>query len=276
MIQMERLKPRYVTVDHFNVRYLDNARRRAQTLLFVHGLGGSIESWKKNIEPLSGIFRILVLDLPGFGLSDKPLMDYTIGFYSSLVMKFIRELKVKPPINIVGSSLGGQIAADIAILNPQIVRKLILISPAGVTPKSFVNSPGLHAYTNILKATSIARIKKLISMSGTVPVSNAYATMILQRISMPGAKEAFTSALKHSADARRIDTKRIKSHTLVIWGKEDLVIPVKFVSPFITMKNCRVNIIENCGHRPQAEKPVILNAIIQNFIQEKGVSHFYK
>jgi pimeloyl-ACP methyl ester carboxylesterase len=262
------IKSRYVGVDGFRVRYCDNGRSRVQSLLFIHGLGGSIESWTNNLKPLSEMFRVIAIDLPGFGLSDKPLIDYTIGFYSSILFKFVDVLKLRHPINIVGSSLGGQIAADIAISNLMAVRKLILISPAGVSPKSFTSSPGLDSYANIITAASPAKIKKLMSLSSSIPVSNKYADLIFQRIRMPGAKAAFLSALRHSADAKRIDTDKIESHTLVIWGKNDLVIPVKFISPFITMKNCRVNIIEKCGHRPHAEKPAIINAMIQSFIHE--------
>jgi 2-hydroxy-6-oxonona-2,4-dienedioate hydrolase len=268
VIDVVRIKSRYVEVDSVRIRYYDNGRTHAQTLLFIHGLGGSIESWTNNLKPLSQKFRVIAIDLPGFGLSEKPLIDYTIHFYSSILMKFVHVLKLRHPINIVGSSLGGQIAADIAISNLTAVRKLILVSPAGVSPKSFTSSIGLDSYTDIITAASPAGIKKLVSSSSSAPVSNKYAAMIFQRIRMPGAKAAFLSALRHSADAKRIDTGSIKSHTLVIWGKEDLVIPVKFVSPFITMKNCRVNIIEKCGHTPHAEKPAIVNAIIQSFLLE--------
>jgi pimeloyl-ACP methyl ester carboxylesterase len=267
VIRVGRLKTKYAVIDNLRIRYQDSATAGAKTLIFLHGLGGSIESWDSNTIQLSKKYRTVVFDLPGFGISDKPLKNYTIGFFSSFVMQAVRRVNIELPINIIGSSLGGQIAANIAVVNPNKVDKLVLISPAGFTPKSFLNSHGLQKYTGILRATSNAEIKKALSGTTTAPVSSKLASLVRERISMPGAKDAFDSSLRHSATARRINTNKIKSPTLVIWGKEDLVIPVRFVVPFIEMKNCRVIILENCGHRPHAEQPGLVNEIIQRFIR---------
>lgn len=266
VIKVGRLKTKYAVIDNLRIRYQDSATAGAKTLIFLHGLGGSIESWDSNTGQLSKKYRTVVFDLPGFGLSDKPLRNYTIGFFSSFVMQAVRRLSIEFPINIIGSSLGGQIAANIAAVNPNEVDKLVLISPAGFTPKSFLNSHGLQKYVGILGATSKAEIKKALSETTTAPVSSKLASLVRERISMQGAKDAFDSSLRHSATARRININKIKSSTLVIWGKEDLVIPIRFVFPFIEMKNCRVNILENCGHKPHAEQPRLVNEIIQRFI----------
>jgi pimeloyl-ACP methyl ester carboxylesterase len=257
----------YTVVDNLRVRYHDSATVGAKALVFLHGLGGSIESWDNNMSQLSKKYRTIAFDLPGFGLSDKPSRNYTIGFFSSFIICAIRDLNIELPINIIGSSLGGQIATTIAITNPHEVGKLILISPAGFSPKSFLGSSGLRKYVGVTDATSRAEIKKALSETTTSPVSGKDASMVLERISMPGAKAAFASALKYSTTARRININKIKSHTLVIWGKEDRVIPVKFVIPFMKMKNCRMYLLENCGHKPHAEKPAIVNEIIQRFIE---------
>jgi len=262
-----RLKTKYAVIDNLRIRYQDSATAGAKTLIFIHGLGGSIESWDSNTGQLSKKYRTVAFDLPGFGLSDKPLKNYTIAFFSSFVIQAVRRLNIELPINIIGSSLGGQIAANIAVVNPNEVDKLVLISPAGFTPKSFLNSYGLQKYTGILGATSKAEIKKALSETTTSLVSSKLASLVHERILMPGAKEAFDSSLRHSTTARRININKIKSPTLVIWGKEDLVIPVRFVFPFIEMKNCRVNILENCGHRPHAEQPGLVNEIVQRFIR---------
>jgi pimeloyl-ACP methyl ester carboxylesterase len=258
----------YAFIDNLRIRYLDNAKQGEKTLLFLHGLGGSIESWNNNLSHLSKKYRVLAFDLPGFGLSDKPHRKYTSGFFSSFVLSAVHELKIGLPVNIIASSLGGQIAARIAITKPSNVGKLILISPAGFTPKFFTSSQGLRKYIRIIDASSSEKIKQALSETTTTQVSCDDAHKVYNRISMPGAKNAFVSALKYSTTARRINIKKIKSPTLVIWGKEDSVIPVGFVLPFIRMKNCRLYILENCGHRPHAEKPKLINEIIESFIEE--------
>jgi pimeloyl-ACP methyl ester carboxylesterase len=259
----------YAVADNLRFRYQDNAKIGSKTLLFLHGLGGSIESWVNNVDNLYSKYRTIVFDLPGFGLSDKPNRNYTIGFFSSFVLHAIQELGVGLPINVIGSSLGGQIAANIAITSPHIVTKLILISPAGFTPRSFLSSHGLRKYAGISDATSRLQVKKALSQTAkTEDTMDKDADVVLKRMAMPGAKNAFASSLKYSTSARRINANRIKSHTLVIWGKEDRIIPVRFVIPFMTMKNCRLLLLEDCGHRPHAEKPILINRIIKSFIEE--------
>jgi pimeloyl-ACP methyl ester carboxylesterase len=268
MKRVRRPRTMYAVVDNLRIRYQDSATIGSKTLVFLHGLGGSIESWDNNTRKLSTKYRTIAFDLPGFGLSDKPLRKYTVEFFSSFILRAVHELNVGLPINIIGSSLGGQIAANIAITNPHDVGKLILISPAGFTPKSFSGSPGLQKYVGIINATSKAEIKKALSETTTAQVRGKDVTMVHKRISMPGAKHAFVSALKYSTTAKRININEIKSPTVVVWGKEDQVIPVRFVLPFIEMKNCRVYLLENCGHRPHIEKPILTNEIIKRFIED--------
>ena len=122
--------------------------------------------------------------------------------------------------------------------------------------------------------TSKAEIKKALSETTTVQVRGKDVSMVQKRMSMPGAKDAFVSALKYSTTARRINIDKIKSPTFVIWGKEDHVIPVRFVLPFLKMKNCRLYLLENCGHRPHVEKPILINEIIKGFIEDNEENLF--
>ena len=268
MITLRKPKTEFAVIDNLRIRYQDSAKVGAKALVFIHGLGGSIESWENNTAQLSKKYRTIAFDLPGFGLSDKPHRKYTLGFFSSFVLRAVSKLNVGLPINFIGSSLGGQRAANIATTNPHVVGKLILISPAGFTPRSFSTSPGLRKFVGIIDAVSRAEIKNALSAITSARVQGKDAIIVHERISMPGAKDAFTSALKYSTAANRIAINKIKSHTLVIWGKEDRVIPVKFIRPFIEKKNCRLYILENCGHRPHAEKPILINEIIKRFIED--------
>ncbi|MEP0824006.1 MAG: hypothetical protein HRF40_00820 [Nitrososphaera sp.] len=60
--------------------------------------------------------------------------------------------------------------------------------------------------------------------------------------------------------------QKIKAHTLLIWGKEDIMIPVEFAWPFVRMRNCRMVLLEDCGHRPHAEKPELFNRMVRDFL----------
>jgi pimeloyl-ACP methyl ester carboxylesterase len=252
-------------VGKLRVRYIDSGS--GAPVLLMHGLGGSIESWTNNIEELAKSMRVIAVDLPGFGLSDKPKMNYTIRFYKRCAVQLLKQLQLEQA-SIVGSSLGGQVAAEVAINNPSLVRRLVLISPVGALPRSFKGSPALSRYVKVVNAQSVQDVKKALSAVDNKPVDDSYAQLVLQKMSTPGAKEAFLSALAGSAKAPRLNNRlnRIKSPTLVLWGKEDYMIPVKLVEPFVNMKNCRIVMLENCGHRPHFERPELFNRIVADFL----------
>jgi 2-hydroxy-6-oxonona-2,4-dienedioate hydrolase len=259
---------KYVTIDNVLIRYTDK-NQKGFPLFLIHGLGGSIESWTNNIEILSNKFRIIALDLPGFGLSDKPKVNYTINFYVNFLEKFIKELKIDH-LFLIGCSLGGHIAVEFTIRNRNIVDKLILISPAGCLPKSFKGTPALKRYIKIVDAKSSNDIYRILTSIENFTVDRSYADIIYKRLSLPGARYAFISALKGSANARRYNNKleKINTNMLLIWGKEDKIIPIKYIRPFMEHGNSRIIIIENCGHRPHVENPKLFNKIVKGFLME--------
>jgi 2-hydroxy-6-oxonona-2,4-dienedioate hydrolase len=260
----------YLDIDNLLVRYHDT-QSKGNPVLLLHGLGGSIESWINNIDAFSTEeLRVIALDLPGFGLSDKPKINYTINFYRIFITKFIRSLRIDSSLSIVGSSLGGHIAAEIAINHPALAYKLVLISPAGALPVSFKGTYALRKYIGILKAKSMQEVKKVLSVVDDNIVDDTYAQDLYNRLSIPGANEAFISAFKGSANAPRLSKRldKIKANTLLIWGKNDQIIPVKYIEPFVRMKNCRIILIEKSGHVPFINKPVLFNKIVIGFLKE--------
>ena len=86
----------------------------------------------------------------------------------------------------------------------------------------------------------------------------------------PETKEAFMSAFEGSAHAPRVNNRlnKIKAKTLLIWGKDDQMIPVNFLHPFIKMKNCRVILLENCGHTLYMNRSQLYNKIVIDFLKE--------
>ena len=259
---------KFITIDNVLIRYADK-NQKGFPLFLIHGLGGSIESWTNNIEFLSKKFRIIAFDLPGFGLSDKPKVSYTINFYVNFLEKFIKKLKINH-LFLIGSSLGGHIAIEFTMRNRTIVDKLILISPAGCLPKSFKGTPSLKRYIKIVDAKSSNDINRILTSIDNSLVDRSYANIMYKRLSMPGAKDAFISALKGSANAPRYNNKlaKINTNMLLIWGKEDKMIPLKYIRHFMEHGNSRIIIIENCGHRPHVENSKLFNKIVKDFLME--------
>jgi len=262
----------YLNVNNFQIRYLDT-RSTGNPVLLVHGLGGSIESLINNISKISTEqLRVIVLDLPGFGFSSKPRINYSISFYTTFIATFLNSLKVRSSsLSIVGCSLGGHIAAEVALNHPNLVSKLVLISPAGALPVSFKGTPALRSYVNVLKAKTLQEVRKALSSVDDDPIDNTHAQEFYRKLLMPGAKEAFMSALNGSTHAPRLSRRlhMIKAETLLIWGKNDRIIPVRFIEPFVKMENCRIILLEKCGHVPFISRPALFNKIVTDFIKEQ-------
>jgi 2-hydroxy-6-oxonona-2,4-dienedioate hydrolase len=259
---------KFTKINNLRVRYLDR-NKRGTPLLLLHGLGGSIESWTNNISFLSTKLRVIALDLPGFGMSDKPKIDYSINFYVRFLEKFIKRIKLSH-FFIIGSSLGGHIAVEFTLRNRKIVDKLILISPAGSLPKTFKGTKELKKYIRIVNAKSSKDVSEILTSIDNSMVSRSYADGIYKRLSLPGAKEAFISALKGSAMAPRYNNKleKIDTDMLLIWGKEDRMIPLRFIRPFLEYGKSRIIIVEKCGHRPHVENPKLFNKVVKDFLLE--------
>ncbi len=263
---------RFINIVNHKVRYAESGESPKHVLL-IHGLGGSAESWKNNIDVLGRYFHVFAPDMIGFGHSDKPKMRYTVKAFTNFLNDFLHAIGIEKT-NVVGSSMGGQIAAEFAIAYPNKVEKLVLISPAGIPPKSFKGTKELKTYVRMFDAKDLEGVRKAVTSvdSDRSAITDEYVKSVYQYTMMDGAKQAFISSLKESASAPRLVNRlnAIRAKTLVIWGKEDRLIPVKYCEPFITkMENCKLLLIEKCGHRPHAEKPDLFNKVVIDFLQER-------
>src|SRR5438876_3347278 len=104
--------------------------RDAKPLLLVHGFGPGASSyeWRKNVDALAEQFRVYAIDLLGFGLSDRPAIDYTAETYTDLISDFIREVIGKPTI-VVAHGLSCAYVISEAYRNPQLFERLVLVTP---------------------------------------------------------------------------------------------------------------------------------------------------
>ena len=105
-------------IDGNKIRYFEEGTSK-NTLLLLHGLGASAERWEGVIPLFAKKFKVIVPDLIGFGYSDKPIVDYTTDYFAEFVSKFVNKLGIKK-LNIIGSSLGGEIAAE-SIINLSLI-----------------------------------------------------------------------------------------------------------------------------------------------------------
>jgi len=249
------LDEKFVLVDGNRIRYLDSSSGR-RPLVLIHGLGASAERWELVVPALSRHFRVVVPDLIGFGLSDKPLADYTPEFFADFLGRFFEDARISDP-HLIGSSLGGQIAAEYCSRESPAVGRLILVSPAGVMKTS---TPALDAYVMAALYPSAEGAKNAFEGMAGSPgeVDRRIIDGFVRRMKMPNAKMAFMSTLLGLKNAEVITPKlqSIETPTLIVWGEKDPVIPIEHAEHFVSsIRDCRFFRMDFCGHTPYVEDP---------------------
>ncbi|HWY35042.1 MAG TPA: alpha/beta hydrolase, partial [Nitrosopumilaceae archaeon] len=207
----------YVKVGENKIRYLDGGDSSGNIVL-IHGLGGFAERWSTVMPILSKKYRVIAPDLPGYGFSDKPSIDYTPEFFSKFVFDFLDSLDIRKT-NMIGTSLGGQIVAECAITQSKMIEKIILASPSGIMKNS---TPTLDAYSMAALYPSYDTVKTAYEMmTGSKNVTTESIEGFIKRMTQPNAKMAFMSTILALKNTPPI-TERLSNiivPTLLIWGK---------------------------------------------------------
>ena len=262
---------RFIEVDGTFVHYVDEGK--GIPIILLHGTGASLHTWDLWAERLKAKYRVLRITLPGFGLSG-PRSDkkYKIKDYVNLLESFVEKIGVEK-FYLVGNSLGGSIAWLYTSFYDKKVKKLILINSSGFELEEipFVIRIARNNFLNFLiKKTSIKFLiekslkevyydDKLISKS----IINRYYKLNLRQ----GNRQAFIDRALINYKDHTSRLKKIESPTLILWGKNDEWINVRFSQKFKTMiKGSRVSIMNETGHIPMEEKPYESLKIVQDFL----------
>jgi pimeloyl-ACP methyl ester carboxylesterase len=266
--------------NNIKMRYLESKQGdhiSDRHILFIHGLGSSADRWLDIPDAISMYYHTIAVDLIGFGGSDKPTdVNYTIEQFSEFILEFIEKIGLSGDdrkITLVGHSLGGYIAVDFAIRNKGLIEKLVLLDSSGFLKGP---TPLLEQYLNAAKYPSYDSVRNVFEQMVAQPwkVLPVIINIFITRINSPGAKYPFESAYRNSTTTQ-IDLSRLKSiediPTLIIWGKSDNLIPIEYSEPFKQVfKNYRVEMIEDAGHAPFAEKPAIICEILHSFLSQNN------
>ncbi len=250
------MKERFVDVGGHNIRYLDGGDPTDGTMVLLHGLGGSAERWDKVSPIFEKRFRVVVPDMIGFGLSDKPPSDYTPDFLASFLGDFVRATCGRR-IFLVGSSLGGQVAVMYAASNPASVDRLVLVSPAGTMKRT------THAFDLYMMAAMYPREQSVARAFEAMEASNKRADAdlvrgFIRRMRLPNAKMAFMSAVLGLGNSGLTDAtlRSLNLPTLLVWGEDDPVVPINNAGFFLSsVRDCTMFRMKDCGHTPYVQSP---------------------
>lgn len=266
---MQIVEEKFLTIDGNKIRFLESGDSK-DVLLLIHGIGASAERWLNVLPYFEKHYKVIMPDIIGFGHSDKPLVDYTPSFFVDFLKKFIEELDLNLPI-LAGSSLGGQITSEFASVYSDRIKRLILVSPAGVMKQS---TPALDAYIMAALYPNLESAKNAFQMmeASGKEINSSIIEGFIERMQLPNAKMAFMSTLLGLKNAGSIVDKlsSIKVPTLLIWGENDPVIPVQYSQEFVSrIPVCKFYEMRGCGHTPYVQKPEEFYEVVMGFLNNE-------
>ncbi|HEV3045722.1 MAG TPA: alpha/beta fold hydrolase [Solirubrobacteraceae bacterium] len=260
------------------------AERLPQPLVFVHGLSGSWPNWLEQLAAMSGERRVIAMDLPGFGHSPMPREKITISGYARLLDGLMSALGLDAAA-VVGNSMGGFIAAELAIAFPQRVERLVLVSAAGISttrhPGVTRALPAMRRLETVLAGTAGWVASKSDTVARRARLRDALLNLVVRHPSrLPAAlaaeqirgagKPGFIQGLQAVLDYDvRERLPEIACPTLIVWGARDRLIPVRDAALFAELiPGSRKVIFEDTGHMSMLERPAAFNALLEEFLAE--------
>ena len=256
-----------VTVFGAKIRYLEMGDAAKPTVILLHGLGGNAENWQFNIMALSANYRVIAPDQIGFGKSDKPLLKYRLGTFVDFLDKFMAELKIEKA-HLVGNSMGGWVAGLMAIKYPSRVEKIILADAAGLAPPT-IDFDRIYQLNNSTRDEIRANLK-LIFANPLFANNEALVDQFMTARVTTGDGYTINSiieSIKRKEDFLDTRLGEIKKPTLIIWGKQDGLLPVADATTFNKgIAASELVIFDPCGHVPQVEKASDFNAAVLKFL----------
>ncbi len=258
----------FTEVGGLRVRYADRGFGDSVVLL-LHGFGGDLDNWMFNLDSLAEKHRLLALDLPGHGQSVKTNVDPSLSGMATFVRKFLDVLSVSS-VHVVGHSMGGAIAMQLASDSPETVKSLGLICSAGLGPD--INSDYLRGFVEAQSQQELKLVlQQLFADESLVNLQLVNDLLNYKRID---GVEATLNALSEtliSAGEQTFLTDNIVASgipVLVIWGKQDRIIPVSHAQNYSAAGgSCvEVEIFDSAGHMVQMEKAYEVNRSLLNFL----------
>jgi pimeloyl-ACP methyl ester carboxylesterase len=262
-----------------SVNYVDVGAGPA--VVCVHGLSGSWMNWLENIPQLARQHRVIALDLPGFGRSPMPPSELTIGVYCDVLIGLLHKLGIESA-TLIGNSMGGQISAKLAIEHPEVVDRLVLVSPAGVTTDIARNPQVLWVLKTFGWLYSAgARTASLGSdpLSKSAPLRRALLGVVcrypeklpgplVQRQIAGAGTPGFAPAVLAIGNCDLTDElERIEMPTQLIWGRNDRIIPSTDVRLWNRdIERSESVVYEDTGHVAMFERPARFNADVSGFL----------
>lgn len=239
------------------------------TVILLHGLGGSTQSWQFNVAALAEKYHVVVPDQIGFGKSDKPLVNYRIRTYVDFLDQFCKQLKIERA-TLVGNSMGGWIAAMFTASFPDRVDKLVLVDAAGYTPPKDFDMRTLFGLNPTTREGMKVLVAKVFYNKAFQTDAGIEQAMAVRLAAGDGYTiNSITESIIRGEDFLDDVVKTIKRPTLIVWGRQDGLVSLAEGERFNKdIAGSKMIVIDQCGHVPNVEKPGEFNAALLKFLSD--------
>lgn len=250
----------YRTVDGVRLRLRDTGPRAAPAVILLHGFGASLDTWEPWAEALSRRYRVIRLDLPGFGLTGAdPTGDYGDARETRILVDLMDALAIDRA-SLVGNSMGGRIAWTFAALHPDRVSRLVLISPDGFASPGFAYGrppriPLLMQALPYVAPRGLIRANLAAAYARPEALSEATVTRYRDMMLAPGVRAAILTRMRQTIlrDPAPI-LVHIRAPTLLLWGEKDGMIPIGNAADYLRLlPRATLVRLPNLGHVPFEE-----------------------
>jgi pimeloyl-ACP methyl ester carboxylesterase len=248
-------------------------------VLCLHGLGGTKASFMPTVRGLADGHRVIAVDLPGFGESDKPIRaPYDAPYFARSVTALLDALEIERA-HLVGNSMGGRVAIEVGLLEPERTGKLVLLSPAlawlrdrrlkwlfpAPLPKLGLLQPAPRAIAEPIVRRLVPGSYDGWAAAGVDEFLRAFVT--------PRGRAAFYSSLRNLYMDEPYGEKglwtrlaALSPEALFVWGRRDPLIPIGFMKHVERTLPAARHVELDCGHVPQVERPRETNEAIRAFL----------
>jgi pimeloyl-ACP methyl ester carboxylesterase len=264
----------FADVDGVRLHYQEKGA--GAPLVLLHGYTASTFAWKDVFDPLSQQFRVIAVDLKGFGFSGKPDGDYTRRAQGDLVIRLLDHLNIDRAI-LCGNSMGGEISLNAAVRHPDRVSALILVDSAGVTVSGGGSvTPGVAQWPVIgpviaaLALTSDSLVRDGLRQcfyDKSLVTDEQVAAYYRPLKTRDGQHAAYLARTQGPINPIEPEINKIWQPTLIIWGAEDELIPLEAGRRLNSLiAGSRLVVFDKCGHVPQAEMPGRFAGEVSSFV----------
>lgn len=269
---------RDVTVRDVRVRAVEAGRGKGPALLLIHGFLVTHAEWDDVFDQLAQKFHVIAPDLPGFGDSAKPSPSryaYGIESFAESMADLIAAFGVGR-VNVLGHSMGGAVALTLAAQHPELVQRLVVVDPLSYPfPMSLKAKLPLYPIIGPFifkqlygRALFRAYFRDEVFSKG-IPLNLARVDGFYDKFNSPAARESAYATMRAMLDTRPLVARlgRVRTPTLVVWGREDKLFPSANASRLAReLVDARLQIMD-AGHSPAEEKPEEFLEIVNEFLE---------